>query len=244
MGFSEAYESDYLVTERLRPAETARWDGGMFHVTAHAVDDLYAFGDAQDRNEFLDRFRRHLSPQPVRDPLRRELFPHHRDIASLVAFCVLENHYHLILRQFTSPGVQRLMRSVLVSYGRYFNNKYDRRVGAQIWSSEYTATPIKSKLQGASAVAYVTLNHEVRRERYLHCSHDYYVGDRRAEWLDVKSGLWFFGGDASEYERALRDEGLEALERKIRRRAVRAERTVRGRPGPRRGPGTHFVISE
>ena len=232
------HEYEQLDAERLRPAETPRYEKGMFHITAHAVDDMYAFCDWTDRQEFLDCFKRHLSPTPVRDPQRRRPFPSYLGQVSLVAFCILENHYHLILRQHSSMGVRRLMRSVCVSYGRYFNGRYRRWPGSPIWAGEYTATKINGSRQGAAAMTYVTLNHEVDRERYSFCSHDYYTGDRSADWIDLRSGLWFFGGSVAEYERAIREEGTAALERKIARRA--AKPSAPGRT-PARGRGSHIA---
>lgn len=232
------FEADfgYLDAERLRPSEMSRYDQAMFHVTARAMDDLHCFGDRQDKLEFLDRFARVLSPEPVRDPVRRTFFPHLRGEAALVAFCILENHYHLIIRQFSATGGQRLMRSVLSSYGKYFNSKYGRRC-VPIFREEFTATRIASSLQGARTLAYVTLNHEVKREKYEFSTHDYFVGKRRASWLDVDSGLWFFGGDREAYAEYLAGEGVEALERKIERRA---NRPLSVATPLRRGPATHI----
>lgn len=227
----------YLDAERLRPSEMSRYEQGMFHLTARAMDDLHCFGDRRDKLEFLERFARVLSAEPVRDPARRTFFPYLRSEASLVAFCILENHYHLIVRQFSATGGQRLMRSVLSSYGMYFNKKYGRRK-VPIFREEFTATRIVSSVQGARTLAYVTLNHEIEREKYEFSSHDYYIGRRRASWLDVDSGLWFFGRDRKAYENYLAGEGTEALERKIERRAVRPPRSS---TPLRRGPVSHIA---
>lgn len=236
MGSFSEIDLGYLDAERLRPSELSRYGQAMFHVTAHAVDDLHCFGDRQDKLEFLTRFARVLSPEPVRDPVRRTYFPHFLGEASLVAFCILENHYHLIIRQFSATGGRRLMRSVLTSYGHYFNDKYDRP-GSQIYREEFTATRIASSVQGVRTLAYVTLNHEVQQERYEFSSHDYYVGKRRASWLDIGSGLWFFGGDVTAYEEYLSGDGRAALERKI---ASRGQRPPLHGSRVRRGPSSHI----
>lgn len=236
MGSFPEIDLGYLDAERLRPSEMSHYDQAMFHVTAHAIDDLHCFGDRRDKLEFLDRFARVLSPEPVRDPVRRRMYPHLRQEASLVAFCLLENHYHLIIRQFSATGGRRLMRSVLTSYGHYFNDKYDRP-GSQIYREEFTATRIASSVQGARTLAYVTLNHEVLQERYEFSSHEYYVAKRRASWLDIESGMWFFGGDVKAYEEYLAGDGRAALERKIANRESRPP--LRG-SRVRRGPASHI----
>ncbi len=222
MGNEYLFEFEQQKAERLRPSELAKYETGMFHVTQHAIDDLYCFSDRTDMKEFLDRFARHLSIEPQRDPVRRELFPHMRSDVSLVAFCLLENHYHLILRQYSLHGTRRLMNSVLSSYSKYFNRKYGR-VGSPIFREPFTATKINDSSHGRAALAYVTLNHEVKMEDYEFCSYDFYVGRRRCpEWLDPASGLWFFDGKADEFKRHIQDEGRAALDRKIARREERS----------------------
>ncbi len=236
MGFEFLYEDTFRDVLRLRPHELAHAGPGMFHVTAHAMDDLHCFGDRADKLEFLDRFARILSPLPIRDPLRRAPYPHLRPEASLVAYCLLDNHYHLLIRQFSVGGCERAMRSVLTSYGHYFNRRYGRRF-VPIFREPYTATQISSSVHGARAMAYVTLNHEIEREHYEFNSHDVYVGRRKADWIDTNSGLWFFGGDSAAYRRYLAGEGRQALERKIARRDQSTGKRARRIP---RGPATHI----
>lgn len=128
------------------------------------------------------------------------------------------------------------MDSVLASYGRDFNKKYPRK--GSIWREPYASRWISNREQGARTLAYVTLNHEVQRERYLHTSHDYYTGARHADWIDVNSGLAWFGGDRERYREYVMNEGYEALERKI---LARDSRRRSPRRGPRRGPANHIA---
>lgn len=236
MGNEWMYEIERIEAERLRPSELARYERGMLHLTARALDDMHCFGDRQDKSEFLARFARHLSAEPQRDPIRRELYPSYRDQASLVAYCLLDNHYHLLIRQFSLHGTRRLMRSVLGSYGRYFNTKYGREK-VPVFREPYTATKINGSRQGTFALGYVTLNDEVRRDRYEFSSHDFYLGRRPTpSWLDVRSGLWFFDYDRDKYAGYIANEGMAALEEKIARRAAKQApklpRTIRrGTPG-------------
>lgn len=238
MGREWLYEIERLEAERLRPSELVRYEQGMFHLTSRALDDMHCFGDRQDKMEFLARFARHLSPEPQRDPLRRELYPSFRGQASLVAYCLLDNHYHLLIRQFSLHGTRRLMRSVVGSYSKYFNAKYGRS-NIQVFREPFTATKINGSRQGAFAMGYVTLNHEVKRDQYEFSSHDYYIGRRRQpDWLDVKSGLWFFDGDRGKYEHYIANEGIAALEQKIAKRA--AKTSPPSTRAPRRGTPDHI----
>ncbi|MFT4049429.1 MAG: hypothetical protein QM648_06260 [Solirubrobacterales bacterium] len=211
------------------------WPEAMFHITGHAIDDMHCFADRRDKGEFLDRFARVVGSEPTRDPVRREPRPWLRPEASLVAYCVLDNHYHVLVRQRVAGGAGRVMRSVLRSYGDYFNKKYGRKK-TPVFEPPYGVRRIGSSRQGRRALMYVNLNFEPDPLGYEFSSHGVYVGKRRSSMIDTDSGLWFFGGSQLEYERAIIDEGLPALEQKI---------AARG-PGVRRnplryGPGDHIL---
>ena len=38
----------------------------------------------------------------------------------------MPNHYHLFVVSQTKQGIEKLMRSVMTAYSRYFNTKYQR----------------------------------------------------------------------------------------------------------------------
>ena len=42
----------------------------------------------------------------------------------LVAFCLMGNHFHLLLREISEGGVSRYLQRVQESYAKYFNAKY------------------------------------------------------------------------------------------------------------------------
>ena len=60
----------------------------------------------------------------------------------LVAYCLMPNHFHLLLKQTGKKSITKIMRSLLTRYSRYFNTKYSRvgpvfqgRYKNQIWQS-------------------------------------------------------------------------------------------------------------
>lgn len=220
-------------TPIIRPALLALESEGMFHITGHGIDDLHCFGDHRDKSEFIERFARILSAEPVWDYRRREMYPWLRPAASLVAYCILDNHYHVILRQYEQGGAARVMRSVLSSYGRYFNARH-RRSHTQIFRAPYGVRRIGSSRQGRRTLMYVNLNHEVELDRYEFSSHEFHAGLRRGSLVDVESALWFFDGEEGEYRRAVIDEGLPAVDRKVAARSggskLRRDPIRRGRP--------------
>lgn len=211
-------------------------DHGVFHLTGHAIDDLHSFGDVREKLSFIERFQRVVGPAPVRNPQRREMYPWLRPEASLVAFCILDNHYHVVLRQYERGGAERVMRSVLASYSRWFNARYGRR-GTPVFEAPYGVRQVMSSLQGRRTMAYVHLNHEIELEQYEFSSHGYYAGRRESGLIDVRSGLSYFGDDYAEYDRFLFNDGMRSVQAKIARRE---QGRGRGRPKPWRGKPSHI----
>ena len=49
----------------------------------------------------------------------------HKQI-ELVAYCLMPNHFHFLLKQFEKNTLKSFMTSILTRYVMYFNKKYDR----------------------------------------------------------------------------------------------------------------------
>lgn len=74
----------------------------------------------------------------------------------LVGFCLMPNHYHLILHNKTEDGVSRFMQRVLNAYTRYSNVKYDR--GGHVFQGPFKAVYVESNEQLVYLSAYIHLN--------------------------------------------------------------------------------------
>ncbi len=59
----------------------------------------------------------------------------------LLAFCLMPNHYHLLIYQQSNDAMTRLMRSIATSYSGYFNRKY-KRVG-RLFQDVFKASHIR-----------------------------------------------------------------------------------------------------
>ena len=48
-------------------------------------------------------------------------------LVNIHAFCIMDNHYHLLLSPAVENGVTKFMRKLNIGYAKSFNEKYDRR---------------------------------------------------------------------------------------------------------------------
>lgn len=77
-------------------------------------------------------------------------------IVSLLAFCLMPNHFHLILRQETDMGISRFMANISNSYSKYFNLKR-KRVGP-LFQGTFKAVRVETDEQLLHLTRYIHLN--------------------------------------------------------------------------------------
>jgi REP element-mobilizing transposase RayT len=161
--------------------------------------------------EFLARFRNHLSPKPYRDSSRRAYVKLH-DQVSLLAFCLMSNHFHLVIHQRDAHGMENLMRRTLTSYGIYYTNRYNWR--GTIFDARYAAKPILDVEHAKSAIAYVHLNDPIQQLDYEFSSHSLMLGEADWDWIDTTAALNIFGG-VDAYKSFLDRRGPKIIEDKL-----------------------------
>jgi putative transposase len=74
----------------------------------------------------------------------------------LVAFCMMPNHFHLIIKEVKEAGIAGYMQRVLNSYTKYFNTKYQR--SGHLFQGPYKAVHIQSDKQLLYLSAYIHRN--------------------------------------------------------------------------------------
>ncbi len=82
------------------------------------VHDLWEFNDVKPAPEFI-RYRDFVNPDIGR---MRTL------IVDIHGWCIMQNHYHLLLSERVEGGLALFLRKLNVGYANYFNERY-KRVG-------------------------------------------------------------------------------------------------------------------
>ena len=72
---------------------------------------LYGFND----NKIIPNFSRDIEGGPASNIKPRDL------LVEIVAFCLMPNHFHLILKQVKDGGITKFMRKLSTGYVMYFN---------------------------------------------------------------------------------------------------------------------------
>lgn len=138
---------------------------GIYHIFNRGIDNRKIFKDAQDYHSFLYSLKFYLTPldkmtkeSPLRgDSLYQRTKQNMAEEIHLLSYCLLSNHFHLLLYQKTVKGMEKLMRRLLTRYVSHFNNRYKRK--GPLFESVYKAVEVdNSPLQILHLSRYIHLN--------------------------------------------------------------------------------------
>lgn len=95
-------------------------------------------------------------PTGDKDKWIKELELKNNIAAEIIAFCLMPNHFHLLLKQVSDKGISMFMKKVTDAYTRYFNIRH-RRVGP-IFQGAFKAVHVSSDEQLLHLSRYIHLN--------------------------------------------------------------------------------------
>ena len=79
-----------------------------------------------------------------------------KPLVDILAFCLMPNHFHMLIRQRADNGIIKFMQKLGTGYTMYFNKKY-KRVGS-LFQGRFKATLIKEDSQFIHIPYYIHLN--------------------------------------------------------------------------------------
>jgi len=159
-----------------------------YHVYARGLNKEKIFREARDYHHFYDLMERYFSTKPLFSATG-ERYPCFKDRVSVNAYCLMTNHFHLLVYQEEIDDLQAFMRSVMTSYSKYFNKKYKRT--GPVFESRYKASRISTEQYLMHITRYIHLNPR-RWENYYNSSLKYYLNGGEPEWLNPKPILGMF----------------------------------------------------
>lgn len=136
-------------------------NGEFYHLYTRGVEKQQTFSDRRDYSHFVDAlFYYHIqNPKPRFSTHRRsKLFPidTSKKIAEIICYCLMPNHFHLLIKQLQDGGISELMRKLLLSTTKYRNSKYNRQ--GSVFQVPFKAVHIESEEQLLHVSRYIHLN--------------------------------------------------------------------------------------
>lgn len=105
--------------------------GEFYHIYNRGTDSRDIFIDDADRRRFIKLLfvANGNKPFVFRDfpiGLPYVKFDRGETVTAIGAYCLMTNHFHLLLKETAEGGITNFMSKVLTSYSSYFNKKYGR----------------------------------------------------------------------------------------------------------------------
>ncbi len=178
-------------------------ENSYYHIYNRGVEKRLIFLDEQDYAVFLSYLKEYLLPKNEKH-LTEKLADAHTSYKekdkilkllrlnnfaeeiTLLAYCLMPNHFHFFIKQKSANSIDRFMQSIGSRYTIYFNRKY-KRVGS-LFQAVYKAVLVTSEEQF------------LHLSRYIHkqalpsqpSSYQEYLGKRQTKWIHPEDILSYF----------------------------------------------------
>ncbi|MFB6212201.1 MAG: transposase [Candidatus Magasanikbacteria bacterium] len=104
------------------------------------IHDLFEFNDENPANNFSYAFKK--KRETGRFDLREKDKPR-KCLVNIHVFCLMDNHYHLLVSSRTKDGVSKFMKKLNGGYSKYFNSRYDRN--GSLFESNYSKVKVEEE---------------------------------------------------------------------------------------------------
>lgn len=189
--------------------------GGYYHIYNRGIEKRIIFEDEMDYKTFLKYLKEALSIPPesqsVLNPNKvKAVTIHKTDLQGatlqefvrpvinfsktidMIAYCLIPNHFHFIIKQNGDHDIKRFMQSVITRYSMYFNRKYDR-VG-KLFQGHYKGVLITNENYLLHLSRYIHLNpaEYISNLSKAYSSYAEYLGIRKTPWIKPDVILSYF----------------------------------------------------
>ena len=109
----------------------------------------------RNRRKERERFKRLLQSRKGRLP-DNPLLLKKNELVEVLAFCLMPNHIHLLLRQKTTGGISKFIQKCAAGYATYFNQKHKRT--GHLFQGKFHSVHIKDDKQLLTVFIYIHTN--------------------------------------------------------------------------------------
>jgi len=131
----------------------------LYHLLNRGVEKRNVFVEEADYVRFVHDMYIFNNLAPVDPNHRFKKIKNHRKRNLLVdihAFCLMPNHYHMLVSEKNDNGISNFMRKLNMGYAKYFNEKYSRT--GVLWQGIFRKIQVKRDAHFLYIPYYIHLN--------------------------------------------------------------------------------------
>ena len=205
--------------------------GEVYHIFNRGMNRQPTFTNKREykRAETTISFYRFLKPpmslskflklEQIKQNESLDLLQQTNKLVEIFCYCLMPNHFHLLLKQLEDKGISRFLSNLQNSYTKYFNTKHER--DGSLFLDQFKAVRVETDEQLVHLSRYIHLNPHTGYviksledlEEYPWSSFPNYL-EESGEFVNVKFILDFFKSckeykkfvfDQSDYQRKLKE---------------------------------------
>lgn len=166
-------------------------NGHFYHIYNRGSEKKAIFFNSRDRSRFMQTLQYYMfaGPKPKFSLFRKTKIYRtklNNPIVNIVAYCLMPNHFHLLLQQVAANGITEFIGKVSNSYTKYLNTHH-KRVG-HLFQAEFKAVLIENDEYLLHVSRYIHLNPLVN---LLAKDLSDYSWSSYAEYCEGKEGFCF-----------------------------------------------------
>ena len=111
----------------------------FYHLYSRGVEKRVIFLDTEDYQHFLYLMYICNTKKSIKLRDIEKNFDRGETVVNIGAYCLMPNHFHVLIREKVQSGISDYMRKLLTAYSMYFNKKYERtgRLFESVFKSDY-----------------------------------------------------------------------------------------------------------
>lgn len=131
----------------------------LYHLVNRGVEKRIVFLDETDHVRFIHDMYAFNDKNTVSPNHRFKILPsgvEHELLVKIHAFCLMSNHYHMLVSELIEGGISTFMRKLNMGYAKYFNEKYER--SGVLWQGTFRKVLIRNDAHFLHIPYYIHLN--------------------------------------------------------------------------------------
>lgn len=196
-----------------------------YHIYNRGTDKREIISDGRDLKRFFQAMDEFNVLEPIGSIYENSFLDKNlklkrkqQKLVEIIAYCVIFNHYHFILKQLADDGISKFIQRFANGYTKYYNNKHQRN--GVLFQGTFKAIHIDSNEYLLHLSAYVNLNNKVHKlgsemSKLSKSSWGEYIGESLENFCEKSVILEQFK-NTREYKEFTEDSLKDILERKER----------------------------
>lgn len=141
------------------------YDDCFYHVFNKSIANFGIFSKPKNSQRFIEalsyynnlKIKLSLSVYQRKNSIDTDLLiPKYQSIAKIISYCIMPDHYHLLVKVVQANKFSKLINNIENSFSRYFNLKNNRK--GPLWQSRFKSVIIESNEHLLHVSRYIHLN--------------------------------------------------------------------------------------